>query len=93
MTNNDKAPGTDAPAAPKNSSLDYSPLGDLVQANIAGQRLAADMLAELFGYFADPDTLDLALKTLAPDSHDIVALTRMRGFIRNLRKRIERSAP
>ena len=92
-TQKTKAAGAGTQAALKNTQLDYAPVGDLIQANIDGQALAGRVLADLSGHFADPDTLYLALKTLAPDSKDIVALTKMRGFMRILQKRIERSAP
>ena len=88
-----KAAGAGTQAALKNPTLDYAPMGDLVQANIDGQRTAADVLAQMKTHFADPDTLYLALKAIGPDCRDIRALTRMRGFMRILQKRIERSEP
>jgi hypothetical protein len=87
-----KATGVSAPAALLNNKLDYAPLGDLVQANIDGFRLAADAIEDLNTHFADPDALYLALKTIAPDTRDTLALTRMRGFMRALQKALSRSA-
>ncbi|CAN5390650.1 hypothetical protein BH11PSE11_BH11PSE11_12320 [soil metagenome] len=75
-----------------NTQLDYAPLGDLVQANIDGQRLASAAVADLHSHFADPDALYLSLKSVMPDIRDIEALTKMRGFMRIVQKCIERSA-
>jgi len=87
-----KAVGLDTRTALENTQLDYAPLATLVQANINGQRLASTALDEMQGHCADPDTLYLALKTIMPTSRDIEALTTMRGFMRILQKRIERTA-
>ena len=85
-----KAAGAATPTALKNYNLNYAPLSDLVQANIDGMRLAADVLADLQNYFVDPDALYLALKEIGPDTRDTLALTRMRGFMRLIQKRLER---
>ena len=85
-----KAAGAGTQAALKNVQLDYAPLGDLIQANIDGQRAAQDALQKLGASYADPDALYLAIKEVSPDARDIRALTRVRGFMRVLQKTIER---
>lgn len=85
---------TKAPAATEayeNTHLDYLPIGDLVQLNIEGQQLAKDPIEQLQTRFVDPDLLYSTLKTILPATNDIAALTRVRGFMRILQKRIERS--
>jgi hypothetical protein len=88
-----KAAGVGTVAALKNVQLDYKPLANLVQANVNGQRMASSFLEDLHSHYADPDTLYLAVKNILPESKDIEALTTLRGFMRVLQKRIERSAP
>lgn len=74
----------------QNKSLDYTPLSNLIQANIDGQRAASNCLEAMRDHFADPDSLYLAVKALLPAS-DIEALTRLRGFMRICQKAIERA--
>lgn len=88
-----KAAGLDTRAALENTQLDYAPLGTLVQANINGQRMASKFLEELHSQYADPDTLYLAVKATLSDANNIEALTTLRGFMRVIQKRIERSSP
>lgn len=87
------APLSQGNTALQNTNLDYAPLANLVQANVNGQRMASKFLEELHSHYADPDTLYLAVKHILPEIGDIEALTTLRGFMRIIQKRIERSAP
>lgn len=88
-----KAAGVGTEAALKNADLNYAPLANLVQANMNGQRLASKFLEELHSHYADPDTVYLAVKQILNGPCDIETLTTLRGFMRVIQKRIERSAP
>jgi hypothetical protein len=90
-TQKKKVAGVGTEATLKNTQLNYAPLGNLVQANLNGQRLAAYLIEELQGH-ADPDTLYLAIKSLQSDGQDMEALARLRGFARIIQKKLERSA-
>ena len=88
-----KATGVSAPAALKNSSLDYAPLASLVQWNINGQRQAGALLDSLQSFYADSDALYLAVKNIVSDGETTEALTALRGFLSVIQKAAERGAP
>lgn len=84
--------GRQPEAALKNVQLDYTPLADLVHANIEGQRQASKFLVNIQSHYADPDALYLELKSMLPDSLQSECLATLRGFARGIQKRIEAEA-
>lgn len=87
---NKKAPA--ATEAKENVHPHCASLGDLVQANIDGQRAASEFILGLRGRYADPDALYFLMSPALQQSHDMVTLAKLRGMCRVIQKQLERGA-